>query len=125
MAQQYMKINNTLVKQPDTGLGYSFETTYTDDSNRLQNGKAHISPMFTVEAFSYEATDLTSAEMSLILSMVAKGQKFLLHYRSPYYGAWRDDYFYVGQGSLSIGNWKESEERYDHLSFNMIGVNPI
>ena len=125
MAQQYLKINNTRVKQPDAGLGYSFETTYTEDSNRLQNGQAHTSAMFTVESFSYQASDLTVQEMTQILGMVAKGSKFLLHYLSPYYGTWRDDYFYVGRGSLAIGRWKETEERYESLSFNMIGVNPI
>lgn len=125
MAQDKVKINDTIIKQPDRGLGYDFETTYTEDSVRVQSGVAHLTPMFTVEAFSYEASDLTSAEMSQILKMVAKGKRFKLHYRSPYYGVWRDDYFYVGKGSIKIASWKESEERYESLSFNMIGVNPI
>lgn len=125
MAQERLLINGIAVKQPDSGLGYSFETTYTEDSVRVQSGVADISAMFTVEAFSYEATDLTESEMSTILQMIAKGKKYKLHYRSPYYGAWRDDYFYTGQGSLSIGSWKEDKERYENLSFNMVGVNPI
>ena len=125
MAQDRLKINGIEVKQPDTGLGYDFETTYTEDSGRVQTGVLHISPLFTVEAFSYKATDLTEKEMSQILQMVANGGKFNLHYRSPYYGGWRDGEFYVGKGSLSIGSWKEHEERYDSLSFNMIGANPL
>lgn len=125
MAQEYMKINGIVVKQPDKGLGYSFETTYTDDSNRTQNGVGHFTAMFTNESFSYEATNLTESEMTQILKQVAKGKNFTLHYRSPYYGGWRDDKFYVGKGSLSIGSWKESEECYESLSFNMVGVNPI
>lgn len=85
----------------------------------------HLTPLFTVESFSYTATNLTSTEMASILQKVAKGKRFKLHYRSPYYGKWRDDYFYVGKGSLKIGTWKENEERYDSLSFNMIGGESI
>lgn len=125
MAQEYVKINDVVIKQPDKGLGYDFETTYTNDSTRVQSGVLHITPMFTVESFAYTATDLTEEEVKTILQMIARGRKFRLHYHSAYYGAWRDDDFYVGKGSMKIGSWKEEEERYDSLSFNMIGVNPI
>lgn len=125
MAQDKLKLNGAVVKQPDRGLGYDFETTYTEDSARVQNGILHITPLFTVEAFSYTASYLTESEMSQILRAVAKGGQFTLHYRSPYYGGWRDNPFYVGKGSLSIGCWLEDEERYESLSFNMIGVNPL
>lgn len=125
MAQDKLKFNGVAIKQPDKGLGYDFETTYSEDSGRVQSGVLHITPLFTVEAFSYTATDLTEAEMSQILRIVAKGAEFKMHYRSPYYGGWRDDQFYVGKGSLSIGSWKEDEERYENLSFNVIGANPL
>lgn len=125
MAQDKVKINDIEIKQPDQGLGYEFETTYTEDSVRVQSGVLHLTPMFTVESFSYEASNLTAAEMSKILQLVSTGKRFKLHYRSPYYGKWRDDYFYVGKGSVNIGSWKEDKERYENLSFNMIGVNPI
>lgn len=125
MAQNYIKINGTKIKQPDEGLGYSFETTYTSDSTRVQSGAMHATPMFTVESFSYTASDLTIAEMQTILQMVAKGGNFTLHYFSPYYGQWRDDTFYVGKGSLEIGRLTDGGEYFDSLSFNMVGVNPI
>lgn len=125
MAQDRMKINGIAVKQPDEGLGYDFETTYTEDSTRVQSGVLHISPMFTVEAFSYSASNLNLNEMSTILQQIAKGQKFTLHYLSPFYGDWRDAEFYVGKGSINIGRWKKDKECYDSLSFNMIGVNPV
>ena len=123
--QDYIKLNGTVIRQPDEGLGYDFETTYTEDSTRTMNGTLYASAMFTVESFSYEATWLTQEEMRQILSVVAKGRPFTLHYLSPYYGAWRDGRFYVGKGSLSVGRWNEAEERYEKLSFNMIGVDPI
>ena len=125
MAQEYIKLNGTIIRQPDEGLGYDFETTYTEDSTRMMNGKLYASAMFTVESFSYSATYLTQEEMSTILQIVALGKPFTLHYMSPYYGTWRDGSFYVGKGSLSVGRWNEAEERYDSLSFNMIGVDPI
>lgn len=125
MAQNYIMIDNVKIKQPDEGLGYSFETTYTSDSTRVQSGAMHATPMFTVESFSYTASDLTIAEMQAILQMVVKGGNFTLHYFSPYYGQWRDDTFYVGKGSLEIGRLTEDGEYFDSLSFNMVGVNPI
>lgn len=125
MAQDYIKINNTKIRQPDEGLGYDFETKYTEDTTRVQSGVLHLSAMFTVEAFSYTASYLTVDEMRTILQKVAKGRRFTLHYFSPYYGTWRDDLFYVGKGSLSIGRLNEATERFDSLSFNMVGVNPI
>ena len=123
--QNKITINGTEIRQPDTGLAYSFETTYTADSGRDTSGILHESAMFTVENFGYTASGLSASEMSQILALIAKGQRFTLHYMSPYYGTWRDDDFYVGKGSLSIGNWIEAEECYDSLSFNLIGVNPI
>lgn len=126
MAQNRFMINdNPATKQPDAGLGYSFETTYSEDSVRPQGGKAHLTALFTVESYSYSGSNLTLEEMSYILKQVAKGQKFKAHYLSPYEGKWKDGYFYVGKGSLKIGTWKEDEERYDSLSFNMVGVDPI
>lgn len=125
MAQEYVKINGKKIKQPDAGLGYDFETTYTEDSTRVKSGTGHFTSLFTVESLSYEASLLTVSEMKEILQEVAKGNSFPLHYFSPYYGTWRDDEFYVGKGSLSIGALNEGGELYDSLSFNMIGVNPI
>ena len=123
--QEYIKLNGVLIRQPDEGLGYEFETTYTEDTTRTMDGTLYSGAMFTVESFSYEASWLTQEEMSAILQIVAKGAPFTLRYLSPYDGRWRDGRFYVGKGSLSVGRWNEAEERYEKLSFNMIGVDPI
>lgn len=125
MAQNYITINGKQIKQPDIGMGFDFETTYSEDSTRTQNGVGHFTPLFTAEAFSYTASNLSKEEMKTILQEVAKGQNFTLHYFSPYYGTWRDDTFYVGKGSLTIGRLNEDKETFSSLSFNMIGVNPI
>ena len=125
MAQEYIKLNGTVIRQPDEGLGYDFETTYTEDSTRMLDGSLYANAMFTVESFSYTASWLTQEEMSTILQIVALGKPFTLQYLSPYYGTWREGRFYVGKGSLSVGRWNEAEERYESLSFNMVGVDPI
>ncbi len=121
---RYM-INEVVIKQPDEGLGYNFETTYTEDSTRVQTGEGFFTPLFTVESFAYKATYLTLREMSTILQMVAKGQFFNFYYMSPYYGRWRTDTFYVGKGSLNIGWFDDVTGHYDELSMNIIGRNPI
>ncbi len=125
MSQEYIKMNGTVILQPDEGLGYDFETTYTEDSTRAMDGTLYASAMFTVESFSYQASWVSREDMRTILQIVAKGVPFTLHYLSPYYGTWRDGRFYVGKGSLAVGRWNEAQERYESLSFNMIGVDPI
>ena len=71
--QEYIKLNGVLIRQPDEGLGYEFETTYTEDTTRTMDGTLYSGAMFTVESFSYEASWLTQEEMSAILQIVAKG----------------------------------------------------
>ena len=129
MAQDYIMIQDDndvwqRIFTPDEGLEFSFETTYTEDSTRTQDGGGHFSPMFTVESFGYSASWVPAAEVHKILQLVI-GRQFPLHYYSPYFGAWRDDMFYVGKGSMKIGRLNEDEEIFESLSFNMVGLNPI
>lgn len=123
--QDRIRINGLDIFQPDEGLQASFETTYTEDSARLQNGQANFVPMFTVEQFSYNATDIPIAEASKIIRQVIKGDKFTLHYFSPYYGVWRDGIFRVGKGEFLIGSLEEGGEKLSSLSFNMTGDDPL
>ena len=123
--QDTIKINGIEIFQPDAGLQASFETTYTSDSTRVQSGVMHATPMFTVEQFSYTATDIPIDDAKVIIQQVIKGNPFKLHYFSPYYGVWRDDTFRVGKGQYSIGKLVEGEEKLESLSFNMTGDNPL
>lgn len=123
--QDMIKINGIAIYQPDEDLGYNFETTYTDDSTRVQSGAGIFTPMFTVEQLSYSATDIPVDKASEILNHVIRGNKFMLHYFSVYYNTWRDAEFYVGRGQFAIGTLSEDKERLSSLSFNMTGVNPI
>ena len=123
--QDTIKINGIEIFQPDAGLQASFETTYTSDSTRVQSGVMHATPMFTVEQFSYTATDIPLEDAKVIIQQIIKGNPFTLHYLSIYYGAWRDDIFRVGKGQYSIGKLVEGGERLESLSFNMTGDNPL
>lgn len=125
MAQDKIKINNEAICQPDSGLSYEFETTYTEDSTRVQSGAGHFTPMFTVEKLGFTYTHIRQKDATQIFRLIARGKSVTLHYFSLFYGKWRDDAFYVGQGSMSIGSLEEGGEYLETLSFNMVGVNPI
>ena len=123
--QDKYKINDIEIFQPDSDLQASFETTYTSDSTRVQSGVMHATAMFTVEQFSYTATDIPVSEVKTILQQIIKGNPFKLHYFSPYYGRWRDGTFRVGKGQFQIGTLKADEEKISSLSFNMTGDDPL
>ena len=124
MAQQKIKFNDIVIKQPVT-FKRSKETTFAEDSNRDMTGVLHAKPKFTVEAFNMEWKHLSLSEMSTILQIVDLGETFQMTYLSPYYGTWRTDTFYVGEGSEDCGCIEESGEFYDSLTFNAICVNPL
>lgn len=115
-----------MLPQPDSGaLSYDFETTYTADSGRTQTGVAVVSPLFTVEALGYSRASISKTMLSQILKIIAKGQRFQLHYFSAYYGAWRTSWFYVGKGQLNIGRLNEGKELFTSVEFNMVSVDPL
>ena len=124
MAQQTIKINGKTIHQPDS-FKFSFATTSTEGSERLMSGEMYNEPMFTVESYAYEGSDISVSEMSRLLQMIVNQRKVQLYYFSVYYGRWREAPFYVTQGSVDIGTLKEGEEKYKSLSFNIIGVNPL
>lgn len=125
MAQDYIKINGKKIFQPEKDAAVAYETTYTQGSTRSQSGKGKFTPMFTVERFTYTASDIPTADVSEILQMVI-GKNFELHYFSLYHGKWRTATFYVGQTSdVKIGELKENHEIVSSLSFNMQGVDPL
>ena len=124
MAQQKIKIDGVEIFQPDSGLTWEFETTYTSASTRPQSGVGRFAPMFTVESYQYKASNVPVADVAQILQLVT-GRNFSLYHFSPYTGRWETGTFYVGKGTLVLGLLKEDEEIYNSVTFNMIGVNPI
>lgn len=126
MIQDKIKMNGTVIWQPDKDMGYSFETTYTEGSTRSQAGEGHFTPMFTVEQYSYKASNIPVEEATKILRIIAKGATFTLHHFSLYHGTWRDDPFYVGKsGNISIGSLSDDGMYLKELSFNMTGKSKL
>lgn len=127
MSQNRISIDGWNAVQPIT-FKFNFQTTSSEDSGRTMSGKASISPLFTVEAYDVEYEDLTIAQTSALLKkIVQKPSKpfFSLHYFSPYYGEWRTDQFYVGEGSLDIKTLKIGEETVSQISCSFIGRNKL
>lgn len=113
------------ILQPDEGIQYSFESTYQEDTKRVQAGSLEAFPMFTVEQYSYKATDVSPADSSEILKIILNGHNFEAFLYSPYFGHWVVVKTYVGKGSLQIGTIQASSERMTELSFNFTGVHPV
>ena len=124
MAQERFLFDGVDIVQPDDGLGYDFETTYSEDTTRVMSGELHATPLFTVEAFSFKASNVPLATAAALLSAVV-GRNFQFRYLSLYYGRWRTDTFYVGKGSLSVGPVLEGDEAISSISFTIVGVNTI
>ena len=122
--QHKILMDDVEIAQPDA-LGYSFETTYTADSGRVQTGTAITSSMFTVEAFSFSYSSLTWAEARLIVRKIIKGNPVKLKYPSIYHGGWREGYFYVGKGETNWGSVVVDEELIEDFKFNAVGVEPL
>ncbi len=124
MAQQKYKINGVEIWQPDRDLGWDFETTYTEDSTRMQSGGGVFTEMFTVESFAYQASGVPVDEWTKISQMIV-GRKFTLYAWNPHFGRWMNHRCYVGKGTLEIGTLEENYEKYSSISFNMVDILPL
>lgn len=113
------------IAQPDKGLGFNYETTYTEDSGRIQSGTAIVAPMFTVKSYSYSREHPKTTEVAQILGYIASGAKFEMYAFDPITNSWGWDVYYVGQGSMSVGLLTSDGGHYDSFVFNAVGVNPI
>lgn len=119
-------INGKDIKQPDTPVGNSWETTYTEDTNRVLSGQILLDPLFTVENLSFTFSHISCEDVSHILKLIIPTQgnpHFSLTYFSAYHGKWQENDFYVGKGSISLS--RAVDGHYDKFSFNAIGVNPL
>ena len=127
MSQERITIDGVAIRQPDV-FDPNWATTYTEDSGRPMGGKAHLTPLFTVESFGVEWSHLKPAEAAAILQRIVPTPSrpfFQLHYFSWYYGAWRTAEFYVGQGSMKTKTLEEDGELLQDLSCDFVGRNKI
>ena len=104
---------------------FNLATTSTSDSGRNQFGYATNNVLFTVEAYKITFPKLDKTDMSGILQAIKGKPSFKFHYFSPYYGSWRDDYFYVANIESTKVFVKDDYEWINGLTFQITGVNPV
>lgn len=124
MSQEYFKLNGITVKQPDS-VEMNIATTSTDDSGRNQYLEMTNIPIGSVQSYSVEWSWLTPTEMSQILKQVLNKPSFSAHYPDGYEGRWADAAFYATTFNAPSRTFEEGEEKWDKLSFSMIGISPI
>lgn len=117
--------SGTEILQPESGMGFSFETTYTEDSGRIQTGEAVVCPMFTVRSYSYSRTRPPIKDVATILNFIVHGEKFEMYVFDPLTAKWEWDVFYVGKGDMDIGYLTADGGYYESFSFNAVGVMPV
>lgn len=123
--QNYIRLGEYTPPTP-TELTASFATTSTQDSGRVMRGTMRNSPMFTVEAFTVKWERLTAADMSAILQKVIGKSSFMLYYFSPYYNSWQYKPFFVANvNNVEITSIRENNVKFNGLSFQMTGTEPI
>ena len=122
--QNRVQINDSDIWQPDQDMDWNYETTYTPDSTRTQDGTGHFTEMFTIESFGYKASAVPVQEGTKILQKIV-GKKFDLFTWNPYFGKWMKHRCNVGEGSLSIGSLEEGGETYSSISFSAVDIKPL
>ena len=81
--------------------------------------------MFTVEQYSYEASNVPVIEANKILKGYRKRKNFQFVSLVALPHGMETDPFYVGKASLTIGEISQDLKFVSKISFNMQGVNPL
>ena len=82
MAQEQFKIDNVVIRAPDSYKPV-FATTSTEDSKRSQDLIMHNTPMGTIGGYDMQWGELTWAEIATILNTVLNKSQFTFHHKDP------------------------------------------
>ena len=126
MAQDRVKFNGVDYGQPNS-MVHKFATTDSSETTRSMKGELSGAPLFVVEAYDVTYEELTAEKLSALLHVILRRPgypHFTLHHYSAFYGAWRNDTFYVTEPSADIKTVKVGKEKYK-LQFSMTGINPL
>lgn len=125
MTQQQFKIDGVTIKAPDSYKPV-FATTSTEDSDRTQDLIMHNTPMGTISGYDLTWGELTSVEISLILSLTVNKSSFIFYHRNPMdVSGWSTKSFYASNFSMAAQTLKEGEEMWEGLTINVRSINPI
>jgi hypothetical protein len=82
MAQEQFKIDNVVIRAPDSYKPV-FATTSTEDSKRSQDLIMHNTPMGTIGGYDMQWGELTWIEIATILNAMLNKSKFTFHHKDP------------------------------------------
>lgn len=124
--QEKIKINGIEIQQP-TYDGYAavLSTTSTDDSDRDMSLDMHNTPIGTVVGYNLKWEDISAEEVAKILQQVLNKSSFTVHYFDIVTATWKDGEFYASNFNAPSRSLEEGAEKWDELSFNIIGVKPV
>lgn len=100
-------------------------TTSTEDSDRTQDLVMHNTPMGTIQSYSFEWGPILPEEAAKIVRQTLNKSSFTLRYLSFISGKWETGQFYASNYSPGSLKTIDGVFKWESLSFNVIGVNPI
>lgn len=125
MAQEQFKIDNVVIRAPDSYKPV-FATTSTEDSKRSQDLIMHNAPMGTIGGYDMEWGELAWSEIATILNSMLNKSQFTFHHKDPTVpGSWIDRTFYASNFNMAAQTLKDGEEKWTELSINVRRIEPI
>ncbi len=118
------EFNGIKVKTPDT-FKPSLATTSTEDSDRTQDLVMHNTPMGTIESYAFEWKNIEPEEASKIVQQIKNRSQYSLRFLSPESGQWETKQFYTSNYTFGTLKTADGVFKWESLSFNSVGINPI
>ncbi len=118
------EFNGIPVKTPDT-FKPSLATTSTEDSDRTQDLVMHNTPMGTIESYDFEWKNIEPEEASKIVQQITNRSQYSLRFLSPKSGQWETKQFYTSNYNFGTLKTADGVFKWESLSFNAVGINPI
>lgn len=126
MAQKFLKFNDYTPPMPDEdGYAAALATTHTSDSNRLMSGRAIVTPLFTVEAYTLKWSNISAKDVAAILSEVMGKKEFNFYHFNIYTAKWITSKFYAANFNMPSKSLEDNGERWSELSFQVTSVEAI
>lgn len=125
MPQKFM-IDGTVIKTPDSYKPV-FATTSTEDSDRTQDLILHNTPMGTIAGYDLGWSNLTSEEISTILTLIMNKPSFSFYHRDPRVASgWSTASFYASNFNMQAQRLGEQTgELWSGLTINIRSINPV
>lgn len=124
MNDRPFEFNGIPVETPNT-FQPNLATTSTEDSDRTQDLVMHNTPMGTIQSYSFEWQSIDPEEASKIIGQTLNRSSFSLRHFSPVSGRWETALFYATNYKPGALKTIDGVLKWESLSFNVIGINPV